>query len=103
MASRDITASEEAARTEILHSEDMNDGWNEWSHLTEVQPKDPRNATSDSHEPSAQQAVQQLADAPSSTQDALLGKDVDIITGQQLSPAQVRSDISSMHVQPFTR
>lgn len=89
------TASAEAAQSLGQRSEGLNDGWNEWSSLTEVQPIYPSNTTSDSSEP--------LADAPSSTQDALLGKDVDIITGQRMSPAQVMADISPMHVHPLTK
>lgn len=84
-----VTASAEAAQSRGSRSEDLNDGWNEWSDLAEGQPTYPSNATSNSNKPSAQQAVQQLAETPSSTQDALLGKDVDIITGQRMSPAQV--------------
>ena len=58
------TASAEAAQGLGQRSEDLNDGWNEWSQLAETQSKFPSNATSDSNESSAQQAVQQLADAP---------------------------------------
>ena len=71
----------------------LNDGWDEWSSLTGVAPdvSGSNDGLADNGLASdgSAQSAQTAAAESSTSQEALLGTDVDIITGQRHSAAQV--------------
>ena len=83
----------ENAHSGGLPTEALNDGWGEWSSLTGVVPEgsstDDDLADNSLEENGIARSAQTAAAASSTSQEALIGTDVDIITGQRYSAAQV--------------
>ena len=83
----------ETAQTLGQPTGELNDGWDEWSSLGGSTPDGPIVDGGFGHTAGegngSMQTAEQPAAAPPSSQEALLGTDVDIITGQRYSAAQV--------------
>ena len=84
----------ETAQTIGPPTGELNDGWDEWSSLAGSTPDSPivdggGAARSSVESNGSMQSTQTPAAAAPSSQEALLGTDVDIITGQRYSAAQV--------------
>ena len=83
----------ETAQSQGSPTGELNDGWDEWSSLAGLMPEDTNPgggiAASEANSNGSAVSAWTPTPAPSSSQEALLGTDVDIITGQRYSAAQV--------------